>query len=126
MTASRTFPCRAASVPAARRFVRDVLSEQSPDVAEAAELMACELVTNSVRHAQTGFELVIQMQNEIRIEVRDSGQGRPKLLTPRLHDAQGRGLRIVEAMSSDWGVVAMDSGKAVWFTLTAHRSADGG
>jgi len=88
--------------------------------------MACELATNSVRHAETGFELVIQMQNEIRIEVRDHGQGRPKLLTPRLHDAQGRGLRIVEAMSSDWGVVAMDGGKAVWFTLTAHRSADGG
>jgi anti-sigma regulatory factor (Ser/Thr protein kinase) len=125
VTASRTFPCRAAAVPAARRFVRDVLSEQSQQIAEAAELMACELATNSVRHAETGFELVIELHDEIRIEVRDSGRGRPQLLSPRLTDTRGRGLRIVEAMSSAWGVVSIDGGKAVWFTLMAQPSQDG-
>jgi two-component sensor histidine kinase len=125
VTASRSFPCRAASVPEARRFVRHVLSEQSRDVAEAAELMACELATNSVRHAETSFELVIELQNEIRIEVRDSGRGRPKVLSPKLHDVRGRGLQIIDAMSSAWGVIPMDGGKAVWFTLMAHPSPDG-
>jgi len=125
VTASRTFPCRAASVPAARRFVRDVLSEQSRDIAEAAELMACELATNSVRHAETAFELVIDLHNEIRIEVRDSGRGRPQLVSPTLYDTRGRGLQIVDAMSSAWGVVSLDGGKAVWFTLIAQPPQDG-
>ncbi len=117
MKATRRFPCRPEAVTAARRFVRDVLHGQSRETVESAELMASELVTNCVRHAHTGFELTIQSQGEIRVEVRDRGGGRPIVLSPTPREPAGRGLRIVDAMSDAWGVISTRDGKAVWFTL---------
>jgi anti-sigma regulatory factor (Ser/Thr protein kinase) len=104
-------------VTAARRFVRDVLSDRPLEVVQAAELMASELATNCVRHAHTEFELTIHTRDQIRIEVRDTGEGRPRLLSPAEREISGRGLRIVDAMSDAWGVVPAANGKAVWFTL---------
>jgi serine/threonine-protein kinase RsbW len=112
-------------VPAARRFVRDVLSEQPVEITEAAELMTSELATNCVRHARTDFELTIQAHGDIRIEVRDTGAGQPTLLSPTPQDPTGRGLRIVESMSDAWGVTKGAGGKAVWFTLARARFTDG-
>jgi anti-sigma regulatory factor (Ser/Thr protein kinase) len=104
-------------VTAARRFVRDILSDRPLEIVQAAELMASELATNCVRHAHTEFDLTIQSQGQIRIEVRDAGEGRPRLLSPAPRELSGRGLRIVEAMSDAWGVIPAADGKAVWFTL---------
>lgn len=119
MTAKRRFECRPDAVSAARRFVRGALSGQPSEIISAAELMASELATNCVRHAHTDFELTVHAQGEIRVEVRDSGRGRPTVLSPSPRDPAGRGLRIVEAMSDTWGVAAAGSGKAVWFTLNS-------
>jgi hypothetical protein len=79
--------------------------------------MTSELAANCVRHAGTDFDLAIESRRLIRIEVRDAGEGRPQLLSPESHQPTGRGLRIVEAMSQDWGVTPTAGGKAVWFTL---------
>ena len=117
MTDARIFRCQPASVTAARRFVRDVLSDRPPELVEAAELMASELATNCVRHAHTEFELAIHTHGQIRIEVSDRGEGRPTLLSPAEREVSGRGLRIVEAMADAWGVTPAAKGKAVWFTL---------
>jgi anti-sigma regulatory factor (Ser/Thr protein kinase) len=118
VTRVRRFRCHFESVPAARRFVRDVLRNQSSDVLDAAELMASELATNCVQHAQTSFELAIDdKQARIRVEVRDTGYGRPVPQSPAPTDRTGRGLRIVEAMSDTWGIEPSSSGKTVWFTL---------
>jgi anti-sigma regulatory factor (Ser/Thr protein kinase) len=105
-------------VPAARRFVRDVLREQSRELLDAVELMASELATNCIHHAQTCFELKIDdAQSQVRVEVRDSGQGRPVPRSPAPTDRTGRGLRIVEALADAWGVDRSSSGKTVWFTV---------
>ena len=117
MTATRKFRCQPEGVPAARRFVRDVLSDQSLETKEAAELMTSELATNCVRHAHTDFELAIHSRGQIRIEVRDTGNGRPRVLSPTPQERSGRGLRIVEALSDAWGIVPSPKGKTVWFTL---------
>jgi serine/threonine-protein kinase RsbW len=117
MTLRRTFPCRPEAVTAARHFVRDSLAGQSPATLEAAELMTSELASNAVRHARSGFELVIRTGREIRIELHDDGGGAPTLLSPTPREVTGRGLLIVAAMSTDWGVIPSASGKQVWFTL---------
>jgi anti-sigma regulatory factor (Ser/Thr protein kinase) len=118
MTSVRKFGCQLESVPAARRFVRDVLSDQAREVLDAAELMTSELATNCVQHAQTCFELAINAaQREIRVEVRDVGRGRPTRQSPAPTDRTGRGLLIVEAMSDTWGIEPSARGKTVWFTL---------
>lgn len=99
--------------------MREALSDQPSEITSAAELMASELATNCVLHAHTDFELTVHAQGEIRVEVRDSGRGRPTVLSPSPRDPSGRGLRIVEAMSDTWGVTPATGGKAVWFTLSA-------
>jgi anti-sigma regulatory factor (Ser/Thr protein kinase) len=104
-------------VSAARQFVRDALSGESTETVAAAELMTSELTANCVRHARTDFELTVKSEGQIRIEVRDTGQGRPELRSPTEKDLSGRGLRIVDTLSDAWGVIATSSGKVVWFTL---------
>jgi anti-sigma regulatory factor (Ser/Thr protein kinase) len=118
VTSARRFRCQLESVPAAREFVRDALSEHSRDLREVVELMTSELVTNSLQHAQTCFELTIDdAQRQIRVEVRDSGGGRPVPRSPAPTERTGRGLRIVEALSGEWGIEQCSSGKTVWFTI---------
>ena len=117
MTESRSFECRPEAVTAARRFVRETLKGESTDVVDAAELMASELTSNCVRHAETSFDVRIQVADEIKVEVRDSGGGQPRPLSPGPEEPSGRGLMIVQAMSDDWGVEPGSHGKKVWFTL---------
>jgi anti-sigma regulatory factor (Ser/Thr protein kinase) len=120
----RRFGCQLESVPAARRFVRDALHGQARDILDAAELMTSELATNCVRHAQTSFELSIDdAELEIRVEVRDTGRGRPVRQSPAPTDRTGRGLMIVEAMSHTWGIEPSSAGKTVWFTLPQRAGA---
>jgi serine/threonine-protein kinase RsbW len=117
MSATERFPYDLRSVPAARHFLREQLSRFSPETVEAAELMLSELATNSIRHARSGFEVSVRAGKEIRVEVTDVGAGQPRVLSPRPTDPSGRGLRIVEGLSEQWGVASRDSGKMVWFTL---------
>jgi len=122
VTSARRFRGRPESVTAARRFVRDVLRDQSREIVDAAELMACELATNCVQHAQSDFELAIHSKDQIRVEVRDTNRGRPVLRFPAPEDPSGRGLRIVQAMSDTWGIIPSTDGKTVWFALSAGGS----
>ncbi len=120
MTAARSFECRPQAVTAARRFVREALSGEGAELIDAAELMTSELTSNCVRHAGTAFEVSVRTRaagDEIRIEVRDSGGGQPRPLSPGPDEPSGRGLMIVEALSESWGVEPGGDGKTVWFTL---------
>ena len=123
MTRVRKFRAVPESVPAARRFVRDALRDQSRELIQAAELMTSELATNCVQHAHTDFELAVRMQDQIRVEVRDTDQHQPEIQFPKPEDQSGRGLRIVEAMSDTWGVIPSQEGKTVWFELESQPAA---
>lgn len=119
MISERTFPCQPDSVPAARRFVRELLRGRAPEAVEAAELMACELVTNCIEHARTEFTVNVLLSEQIRVEVSDTGAGVPEVRTPAHGGPErGRGLQIVASMSDGWGVTRSSAaGKTVWFTL---------
>ena len=123
----RTFPHKPESVPAARRFAKSVLRDVSPNTLEAVELMVSELATNCIRHTDSGFELSISRQaGDIRVEATDRAGGRPQMRSPAPTDPSGRGLKIVDMLSLDWGVDRHPAaGKTVWFTVadTAVASA---
>jgi serine/threonine-protein kinase RsbW len=91
---------------------------------DAVELMVSELATNSVKHAHSDFKVSINdSAGEIRVEVRDTGRGRPVLRFPAPTEPSGRGLRIVEALSLAWGTADSPRGKTVWFTVPSRAEA---
>jgi anti-sigma regulatory factor (Ser/Thr protein kinase) len=96
------------------------LCRQSVDCeyAETAALLTSELVTNAVRHA-CGIVTVVAVyeQGKLGVAVRDdSPQGCSIQVVDEL-DERGRGLVILEALSSAWGVRPDPGGKSVWFRL---------
>lgn len=119
MRRMRTFPAIPQSVPAARRFAVDALSELPARALEAVELMVSELATNCIRHERRSFQVGIQWSDgELRVEVTDSGSGVPRMQSPGPDEPSGRGLQIVNMLSDGWGVEAeAPAGKTVWFTL---------
>jgi anti-sigma regulatory factor (Ser/Thr protein kinase) len=121
----RTFPHEPESVPAARRFATSALRDVSPDTLEAVELMVSELATNCIRHTDSGFELTItRTGGEIRIEATDGAGGRPRMRSPKPTDPSGRGLKIIDMLSAEWGVdQRAAAGKTVWFTVPDPASA---
>ena len=121
----RSFDKSLQSVGAARRFARDVLRDLRPDALEVVELMVSELATNSIRHSKTAFEVVIaRTAKNVRIEVTAQAGGTPTVRSPRPEEPSGRGLKIVEMLSDDWGVdYHTDDGKTVWFVVSSTPSA---
>jgi anti-sigma regulatory factor (Ser/Thr protein kinase) len=115
---TRRFDYTPASVSEARRHVRRILEAQPRELVDVAELLTSELVTNAIRHGASGFELKIDVDENIRVEVRDEGAGRPAVVAAGPHDPSGRGLGIVEALSIAWGVFPTADGKTVWYELS--------
>ncbi len=119
MKQTKTFEHTPDSVPAARRFVAEALRDAPAEAADAVTLMVSEVASNCVRHTETGFQLTVsQTANEIRVEATDRGAGKPTMRTPGPTDPDGRGLQIIDMLSSGWGVDELPGrGKTVWFTL---------
>lgn len=103
----------------ARQFVATTLVEWEVEhLIDTAALLTSELVTNAVLHADSGIELRLAREvNLIRFEVEDHGEGHPKPRRPAPEETSGRGLALVDTLSTAWGVQPVDSGKAVWFEL---------
>jgi anti-sigma regulatory factor (Ser/Thr protein kinase) len=125
MSGSRTFPNSASSVRLARRFVSDQLSAIEGDLADAVSLMVSELATNSVRHAGTEFTVAVDTAGHVvRVEITDAGPGTPAPRSPSPTEPSGRGLRIVDDLSDEWGVREDGAGtKTVWFTVSTDERA---
>lgn len=119
MTSDRTFPAVAPSVSDARRFVGEALTGGPVDVVGDVQLMVSELATNALQHALTSFRLAVHLnRRDILVEVTDYGGGIPTMRSHRPDAPAGRGLQLVDQLSTHWGV-EHDShpGKTVWFTL---------
>jgi anti-sigma regulatory factor (Ser/Thr protein kinase) len=122
---TRRFGYTKESVSEARTHLRRVLEDQPQELVDVAELLTSELATNAIRHGASGFELKIEVDESIRLEVRDTGVGRPAVVAAGPHDSSGRGLGIVEALSSAWGVISSSVGKTVWCELPIPRVRGG-
>jgi anti-sigma regulatory factor (Ser/Thr protein kinase) len=117
----RRLPARSFSAPIARRFVVDVLSAWGlgDDLTETAQLLTTELVSNAARNADSTLELrVAHERGVVRIGVYDDSHRLPHSGAAQLDDTSGRGLQLVEMLSSSWGVEPQERGKVVWFELS--------
>jgi len=116
-------PADLTSPARARAFVSNSLEAWGLERAiDTATLLTSELVTNGVRHAGTGMRLMVSRVGErgVRIAVTDHAPTVGVRIGQSDDNAEGgRGLFLVEHMSSGWGSVADDTGKTVWFELQA-------
>src|SRR6059058_1059970 len=95
-TARLELPATPAAASVARLFVRCLCEEWDvAAVADVAELLSSELVTNAVLHARSAIELDAACTGRsLRIDVRDTGRGSvaPRSLTAQTEAEGGRGL----------------------------------
>jgi len=115
-----TLPGLASSVPIARHFVESILSSWAqPDLAWTATLIVSELCANCALHARTEFtvRVVLDADQVVRLEVSDASVRLPRQRAFGLESTTGRGLRLVDELSSDWGVQARPDGKTLWVVL---------
>lgn len=126
--ALRPQPC---AVKAARYFTHATLcSFDTCELFDDASVVISELVTNAVRYGlRPGLAknapaarievLLLRQASHLVCVVTDSNPGPPTLLEPDFAAETGRGLYVVEALSSRWGWTPLHTGhKAVWATLT--------
>ena len=107
----------------ARAVVRELLDQWGyRDLVDDAALVVSELVANAVEHAgATSVVLVNRGEGGVRIEVRDPGEGTPAPQSPPGTAERGRGLMIVSALASSWGVQQAERSKTVWVELGQPR-----
>ena len=84
----------------------------------SAAQVVSELATNCTLHARSDFVVRLSLEGEsVRVETTD---GVPGGLHARHYSSTattGRGLRIVESLSTAWGVAPTADGKTVWAVL---------
>ena len=119
MDARTTLAADPASAGLARGFLRARLVEWDAwHLEESATLLVSELVTNAVLHARSETMLsLIYDDGVLRVEVADSSLVGVQRRRYAYDAATGRGLLLVEALSTAWGTIATEEGKAVWFEL---------
>jgi anti-sigma regulatory factor (Ser/Thr protein kinase) len=89
-------------------------------------LLVTELVANAVLHGapRIRLEIATDMRATIRVEVFDGSTELPTLLDFPNDGLSGRGLRIVDALATDWGARRQGNGKVVWFELHDNANRD--
>jgi two-component sensor histidine kinase len=111
------------AVAAARQFTEATLLtwDTDEDTRASAQLLASELVTNAVLYGFGARELRLQSTGtELTIMVADDAPGRPRARRPSDHSEFGRGMQVIEAYASRWGVEPDGDGKIVWCQLPLH------
>ncbi len=140
---SVSLPAEPRSLPEARRALDPLEECVDAPMLEDMRLLVTELVTNSVRHAETGQDARVELNvrvapDVVRVEVTDEGSGfRPERRAadrrsapsrdyagPERRSDQGEpelrvggwGLYLVESLATRWGVRRGDRVR-VWFEL---------
>ena len=107
------------SVRRARRLVTAQLSEWDvAGLADTAELLVSEVVTNALRHTRGPLRLNLLLRDSrLFCEVEDTESAGPvrNVVGP---DAEGgRGTELLDLLADAWGSARTPTGKSVWFEL---------
>ncbi len=113
-------PRELVAVQEARTVVRGLLEQWSlGDLVDDAALVVTELVGNAVAHAGSPCQLAIaRSATGVRIAVQDQGEGTPEPQPQDPDSEHGRGLLIIAALSTAWGIDEAPGGKTVWVELS--------
>lgn len=108
----------------ARYALRQALRDWGmPELADDVELAAGELLVNALLHTDGGAVLTMEVLPEpvrrIRLWVKDRSSVWPRRRTPGEAATTGRGLLLVDALATHWGVESRGDGKAVWCEFDA-------
>jgi hypothetical protein len=124
----------AASVSQARHFVVELARRFSlEEVEDSAALCASELATNAILHTRDHFVVTARRAGlGIRVDVQDACPDQLPLLTPdhgsvvdlTTLGTSGRGLQIVAALATRWGVFTTAIAKTVWAEISGGGSTD--
>ncbi len=122
-----SLPAVPASVAAARHAVADLLNgiEEMPVVVvEDVLLLVSELVTNAVLHAGTYTRVSATVRpGRVVVAVGDADPHHAPFLAERGSMAtNGRGVMLVNALATDWGIDLRDTWKVVWFETSYDPS----
>jgi hypothetical protein len=116
-------------VSAARQFVESELIRWGRgNVADVVVLLVSEVVTNVVVHAGPhgpSEKMVVAASvvgDAVRVEVTDRHPGFPVVGDGTVDALSGRGMVLLDALASAWGVLPIHSGKLVWFEVRADPS----
>jgi anti-sigma regulatory factor (Ser/Thr protein kinase) len=103
----------------ARRELSKLRGDLDPPLMETLRLLVTELVSNSVRHAnsQTVVLKVLVGRTVVLTEVSDEGPGFDPAGRPDPGSESGWGLFLVERLAHRWGVAHEDDATRVWFEL---------
>jgi DNA-binding NarL/FixJ family response regulator len=105
------------SVRLARRFVAEKVQQWGlDDLLDDALLVTSELAANAITHAGSACRIKLSLnQASLRIDVIDNGTGTPDPQPPSATEEHGRGLHLVAAMTTAWGLdIVPGDGKVVW------------
>jgi two-component sensor histidine kinase len=100
-----------------RKWLRACLAGQRVDLVSDIALLVTELVTNAYQHAGGMLDLRLSFprRDVMRVEVDDaSGESPPSNPVRSPNNPRGRGLVLVHALSTSWGVIRRARHKTVW------------
>jgi hypothetical protein len=126
----KLWPPAARSVGRARKLLAQHLGVWGlSSVADSADVVVSELVTNAITHAHPPYGNLVATRFErladgVRIEVHDAGDGKPEPRDASVEEESGRGLGLVDALTRGaWGVADRDGpGKVVWAVCAGDQS----
>ncbi|MFE2722442.1 SpoIIE family protein phosphatase [Kitasatospora sp. NPDC059327] len=107
-----------AMVAHSRRFTRETLAGWGLGaLADWAELLTSELITNALVHAGSPVQLRLFHNRVLTVEVADRDSESPRIRRAREEDEGGRGMHLVNELAHRWGSRRTRDGKVVWFEL---------
>lgn len=103
------------SGPTARLVLTRELRQWNLDhLIDNATLVAGELVANAIRLGDIFTVAFHLTSHSVKIEVTDTSPAEPTIKNPTPDAENGRGMLLIEALSTDWGVRHHPRGKTVW------------
>jgi hypothetical protein len=113
-------------VPGIRADLRKLVARNGDaEFVEAAVLAATELLNNCVLHTDDRCRLAAWVLSPIglRVEVDDCSSDPAGMAQAPRTEGGGRGLQIVHALATTWGVEIRSGGKTVWFEMLREHGA---